>query len=195
VTVVERVAGGVLAVCTIAVVVAGSNAPMTAHRSPDAVLRLAWSARPERVETCRQQTEEELARLPQHMRQPVVCEGTTAEYRLLVRLGGVVVVDRVVRGGGLRQDRRLYVFEELAVPAGSTKVEVRFERLGGDDPGADGGAVRTEPEDEAARRHQAEAVPPRLALERPLRLAPRVAVLITYDPERRMLVAVEGPGR
>lgn len=185
----QRTLGLLVAAGFLAAMVAASNAPMTAHRSADAVLRLAWSARPERIETCRQQTDEELARLPQHMRQPVVCEGTTATYLLQVRLNGVLVVDRVVRGGGLRQDRRLYVFDEVALPPGDSEVDVRFDRVEGpavDDPG-------DEDEDEAARRHRAESVPPTLSLERHLRVPPRAVVLVTYDEEARELKMAGNP--
>jgi hypothetical protein len=82
---IDRTAGAALAVASLAGVAWLSRAPVTAHRSDEAVLRLAWSALPERIEECRERTPEELAQLPQHMRQPVVCEGTTATYRLQVR--------------------------------------------------------------------------------------------------------------
>jgi hypothetical protein len=113
----DRAAGLALAVVLMAGLVWASNAPMITNPSPRPRLRLAWSARPERIENCRQQSAEELARLPAHMRQAVACEGTTAEYRLQVRIEGALVADRVVHGGGLRRDRRLYVFEEVVLPA------------------------------------------------------------------------------
>ncbi len=125
----DRAAGLALVVVLMVGLVWASNAPMTTNPSPDPRLRLAWSARPERIEKCRQQSEEELARLPAHMRQPVACEGTTAEYRLQVRIEGALVADRVVRGGGLRRDRRLYVFEEIVLPAGEAAVDVTFDRV------------------------------------------------------------------
>jgi hypothetical protein len=159
-----------------------SRLPMTAHPSPDAMLRLAWSARPERIETCRQQSEEELAKIPQHMRQPVACEGVTAEYRLLVRVDGQVVADRLVHGGGLRRDRRLYVLEELPVPSGEAMVEVRLDRVELDTvPAADAPIDRG-------------AVPPHLSFARPLRFLPREVVLVTYDADQRTLVAITRSG-
>ena len=99
----DRIAGIALAVAVMAGLVWASNAPMATNRDPEARLRLAWSARPERIEKCRQQSEEELARLPAHMRLPVACEGATAEYRLQVRIDGELVADRLVHGGGLRR--------------------------------------------------------------------------------------------
>lgn len=182
----DRALGAALAVAAMAGLVWASSAPMTAHGSPDALLRLAWSARPERIETCRQQSDEELARLPQHMRQAVVCEGTTAAYRLEVRYNGAVIGERVVRGGGLRQDRRLYVFEEFPLPAGEAVIAVRFERLDSGTPAV--AAIENQ-------QQRGEAVPPRSSIEQRLRFSTRKVVLVTYDPERRALVAVQDAPR
>jgi hypothetical protein len=162
-----------------------SNARVGVHPSAHAVLRLAWSALPERVETCREAAPDELARLPPHMRQRVVCEGRAASYRLTARAGGVVVADRVVRPGGLRQDRRLYVFQELRVPAAPVDVEVRFDRI----ESAAGGPARSPQLPGSSPAAPArESIPPRLAYTGRLHLAPERVALITYDPVRRVLV-------
>lgn len=157
-----------------------SNLPVTVHRSPDAVLRVAWGARPERVETCREQSPEALALLPAHMRQPVVCEGTTATYRLEVRREGRLIGAQVVRGGGLRQDRRLYVFREFRVPPGEALVDVRFDRIEGD------AQPSSSPRDGRPGHGQ---VPARLSFQERLSFAPRRVILVTYEPDRRELVA------
>lgn len=180
-TVLKRAAGAAIGAMVMALLAWASTAPVTVHDSRDAVVRLAWSARPERIERCQQQSEEELARLPRHMRQPVVCEGVAAEYRLTVRREQTVVAERIVRGGGLRQDRRLYVFQEVPVPAGESSIEVVFERLGSGTPSPSAGPASG-----------ALGVPPKLSYERRLRLRPREVVLITYDEERRALVALQG---
>ena len=161
----DRVAGIALAVAVMAGLVWASNAPMTTNRAPDARLRLAWSARPERIEKCRQQSEEELARLPAHMRQAVACEGTTAEYRLQVRIDGALVADRVVHGGGLRRDRRLYVFEEVVLPAAEATVDVRFDRVDSSEPGV------------AAGEREREEAEPRNAHSRAARRGPSAPVV------------------
>jgi hypothetical protein len=172
----ERISGAVLAVAVIGGIICGSSVQVASHTTPAALLRLAWSARPERVEECRQRSDAELAQLPQHMRQAVVCEGTTAEYRLQVRVAGTLAVDRVVHGGGLRHDRRLYVLEELPVPPGDTVVEVHFDRLG------TGGSSPL-----SARAARVESVPPHLSFERHVVFSPRQVVLITYADETRSL--------
>jgi hypothetical protein len=189
----NRILGAALAVALMAALVWLSNAPITLHGSEQAVLRLAWSARPERIENCRQQSREELARLPAHMREPVVCEGATAEYRLRVSAGGQTVVDQLVRGGGLRQDRGLYVFHEVPLDPGDATIDVRFDRLGPDTPSRDS-PDRTETADTTRRQPRGEAVPPHLSFQQRLHVKPREVILVTYSPERRTLVAVRAPG-
>ena len=171
-----RMAGTALVIAGMWVVASGSTAPLTVHRSEQGIVRLAWSVRPERVEECREQTAEELAKLPQHMRQKVVCEGSSARYRLTVRDGDSVVTERIVRGGGLRHDRRIYVFEEMRVGPGEASIKVRFDRIDGED------------RDSRESKHD-DAVPPHLAFEEHLRIRPREVILITYSSERRALVA------
>jgi hypothetical protein len=158
-------------------VAAASRVPLTFYPSNDALVRLTWSARPERIEECRSPTADELAGRPAHMRQTRVCEGRAATYRLEVRVNDVLRVDEEVHGGGWRRDRRLYVFHELPVPPGEARVDVRFTR------------VETASSPAAGPLHDA-FVAPRLTLEQRMRLNPREVVLVTYDAARRTLVAV-----
>jgi hypothetical protein len=189
-TLIHRALGAVVAVAALLAMAWASSAPMTAHRSPDAMLRLAWSARPERIEQCRRLTDEELAALPRHMRQEVVCEGTTAEYRLQVRVDGALIADQVVRGGGLRRDRRVYVLRELAVAPGERAIDVRFERI---QPEAAADAGESNPATGAATAAPGlrDSVPSRLSLERSLRLSSREVTLVTFDGHLRELVVVQ----
>jgi len=178
----DRTIGLAAAVAATAAIVWASNAPMTVHGSKQGMLRLAWSVRPERVEVCREQSPEELAKLPQHMRQPLVCEGTSARYRLTVRREGDLVVDRMLHGGGVRQDRRLYVFEELPLALAQTSIEVRLDRI--DD-------ATTRPSPRGNQVVAVESVPPHLSLSQRVSVEPRHVLLVTYSPERRTLVVVD----
>lgn len=208
-----RAVGAVLAAAAALALVAASHVPLPVHRSGNALLRVAWSARPERVEVCRTLAEEELAALPQHMRQRVVCEGSTARYRLEVRRDGALLDSATVRGGGLRHDRELYVFRELPVPSGRSTVEVRLVRIdsgavataaGADDadlararsPGDDSAVAtvgdRARREVDERRRRDADAVPARLALRETVTLAPREVLLVTYDRGTRRLRTLRG---
>lgn len=215
----DRALGLAVALAATMGIVWASNVRMTPHASGDGVLRLAWSARPERMEDCRPQSEDALAKRPPHMRQALVCEGTTAAYRLEVRREGTVITEQIVRGGGLRHDRPLYVFRDILLPAGEAAISVRFVRLdsgttadadadehtrsraaspGPVDVTRDTGAMdpdRRRREDEERIRQRGEAVPASLSLDRRFRFLPREVILVTYDPERRELLAVEGSPR
>jgi hypothetical protein len=187
----DRSVGVALAAAALAGLGWASQATLPAHRSDRGVLRLAWSVLPERIEECRQRSPEELERLPQHMRQPIVCEGTSATYRLLARIDGATVVDRVVHGGGLRRDRRLYVHEELPVHSGELSVEVRFDRVEPDRPPDHVSSGATPTTAGAASEPRAEQVPPHLAFKRRLQLPPREAILVTYSAAEQTLIAVQ----
>jgi hypothetical protein len=158
-----------------------SQVPIAQPGADGAELRLAWRARPERIEQCEEQSAEALAALPAHMRRPVLCEGFAASYRLEVRHNGQVLAEQHVQPGGFRRDRPLYVFRELAVPAGEADVMIRFVRV-------EQGTVNVEAGD------LTEAVPPALLYERRLHFAPGRVRLISYDPARRELFEVQPPG-
>lgn len=125
----HRGIGIVAAVAATYALAAASRLPVPVHPADDALVRLAWSVRPERMETCRTLGKEELEELPAHMRQRVVCEGTTARYRLELRHDDRLVASALVRAGGMRRDRQVYVFREVAVPSGPGVIEVRLARI------------------------------------------------------------------
>ena len=195
-----------------------SAAPFRVDSMPDARLRVAFSARPERIEKCRTLSAGELANVPQHMRQAVVCEGTTASYRLEVRRDDSLVASALLHGGGLRHDRRLYVLRELTVPSGRSTIDVRLVRTDSvaTRPDSDQRAPDARDHDESAehgapaasshddddrratisrdlderRRRVADEVPPSLALHEVVTLNPREVLLVTYDQESRRLRTV-----
>jgi hypothetical protein len=121
------------------------------------------------------------------MRQPVVCTGESAAYRLQIRRNGTLLVDRVVHGGGWRRDRPLYIFQEVQQAPGDSSMAVTFERVGA--PGAEG----------ATRPGGADAftsfLPPRLTLEQTFHFRAGEVVLVTYDDSRRRLVAIRSDAR
>jgi hypothetical protein len=130
------------------------------------------------------------------MRQPLACEGTTAEYRLRVRVDGSLVTDHIVHGGGLRRDRRLYVFEEVALPPGEAEIDIRFDRVESAQPANPADAAddgRLEHHESVPPGGRGEFVPPDLSLERRVRVVSREVLLVTYSSERRALIAVQKP--
>lgn len=177
--------------------------PATADRSE---LRLAWRFRVPRAEHCRRPTAEELESLPVHMRQAEICEARPASYRLEVRVDDELRHRSTVEASGARGDRPLYVFQALPLEPGDHRLRVTFERAdpsGGDgEPGegeaggdaASGAGGETGAGDLPAPGHAA-PVPDRLVLDRRVRAAVHEALLVTYDPEARMLVVRGGEGR
>jgi len=177
-TLVRRSLGVVLAIA----VTAGLAALSGVARDPtdqEAVLRLSWRARSERVQRCRALTAEEQASQPAHMRRTEECEGRVLPYRLEVELDGRRLVSETVHGGGARQDRPVYVFHELPVAPRRARLEVRFVR---EDQA--GGAA--DPVTESPVRPG--ATPARLELTREVDLRPGEVALVTYDPDRAELV-------
>lgn len=178
----------------------GSAVPVSYHPADTARLRLSWSARPERIEICREVSAEEQAQREEHMRQRVECEGRFASYTLRVLVDGRAVGETVVRGAGFRHDRPLYLLRDYPVPAGEHRVHVmlsRREQAGHDSaaviktvvPDADTGlyAGRAERETTERRRRAQAAIPPRLTLDTVFNFGPRQVALVVFDAERRKL--------
>lgn len=182
----RHVAGGAVGIIVAAALAMCSHVPVTAHASSDAMLRLSWTARPERIEHCRTLSEAELATVPAHMRQAVECESITARYRIEVRRNGQLIAADDLRGGGLRHDRALYHHRELPVPSGPARFDVRVTRT---EPAADV-TDATQPVDSARTRRRADEIPHTLELTESVTLAPREVMLIVYDRTARRLRAV-----
>jgi hypothetical protein len=196
VTIVRRSVGIAVAVALIALLGALSQLPYAAERSDRALVRLSWRARGERTERCRRATPEELAAMAAHMRQEVICEGARiAPYRLRVAIDGRTREDGVVAGSGVAGDRPIYVLREFALAPGHHRIEVRFEKVAGDD-----GALATRPGalDDRASDREAEArrraIPPRLLLDTTVTAAANGVLLVTYSTEHQQLVLLGGSG-
>ena len=172
-----------------------SAAPVPLASAESARLRLSWSARPERIEKCRVLSNEELAKLGEHMRQRMECEGEFATYALRVEIDGSRVHESIVRGAGLRNDRPIYLLEDFNVGAGHRRVHVSFTRREEvDDDDDDSEAERAHADTgisigraqrenvERARRARA-AIPPRLELDTALTFATGHVIIVTLDPE------------
>jgi hypothetical protein len=157
----------------------------------EAMVRVAFSARPQRIETCRRVSDEELAEVPVHMRQSTVCEGTTASYLLEVLHQNTLVTSAPVHGGGLRRDRQLYVLRELHVPSGPTTIEVRLTRIDSAAAPSDSPTNRGRETEERERRRSDE-VPPSLSLRESVTLEAREVLLVTYDQAQRQLRMMRG---
>lgn len=200
----RRAAGVAMAGAILAIVAGGSQWPWKAAPDDIAIIRLDWRARAERVEECRPPTEEELAERPPHMRPLEICEGKVSPYALRVVVDGEVVVDDTIHGAGAREDRPLYVAREIVVRPGRHDLRIDFEEIeleedvgdkgkaahdqGEDDEDDEDEREEVEEEPERPESHAAELAPS-VSLTGAFRLEPRQVLVVTYDPERRRLVA------
>ena len=170
-------------------------------RREAARLRLSWTARPQRIEICRTLSAEELAARPEHMRQRVECDGRFASYTLRVEVDDRAVGESIVRGGGLRHDRPIFLLREYELPPGTHRMRISFtrrERIEAREeeaapsavPDADTGLYAGRAAREVAERGRRDraAIPPRLELDTTVTLAPREVALITFDPERKVFL-------
>lgn len=211
----SRSLGAVVALAALLGMAWASRAPLRVDRSGDAVIRVSFGARPERIESCRRQSNEELAKVAPQMRLRVVCEGVTARYQLEVRRDDRVLLSQVVRGGGLRHDRQLYVSRDLRVTPGRATYSVSLARIDTvqrandaeledehegeqqeeEELGAKTGEVRASGlpagramrEMDERRRRREEAIPPELHLDTSATLVSGEVLLITYDQDKRRL--------
>ena len=203
----RRALGLLLALVATAATVALSRAPYTTGHGGDALLRLSWSGRPQRIERCRELSDAELAERPAHMRLRLECEGRSARYAVRVVVDGRTVSTDTVTGGGLRGDRAIHMLREFRVEPGSRAIGVEMSRVetieeetdddddDDDDAPESGPRDRGEREREERQRERQEALPARLELTRTVALAPGSVVLVTYEPSRRRLVLLTGSGR
>ncbi|MBA4072228.1 MAG: hypothetical protein C0497_10395 [Gemmatimonas sp.] len=187
----RRIAGLVVAGGVLILLRAGSLTPLRTAPDGTAMLRLSWSARPERIEQCRRLSDAELAARPQHMRLRWECEGRFARYLLRVSVDGRVLAADTVRGGGLRSDRPMHVFREYAVIPGERRVTVSLRRIDAEvrpDSVADaataagtGAADRETREGQERRVRRAEALPALVRMDSTLTVAAQRVVLVTYS--------------
>jgi hypothetical protein len=197
------IAGVIGAALAVAAIAAGSATPVGLASVDGARVRVSWTARPERIETCRALSDEELAQRPEHMRQRMECEGGFATYALDVAVDGRRLGESVVKGGGVRNDRPIHYLQEFEVEPGEREVQLtlvrreanaaRSEEDGHDDDDDDDrgiSAVRTEREREERRRRERTALPAKVELDTTLSLRGGQVAVITFDPVRQAFVVV-----
>jgi hypothetical protein len=186
----RRFAGVMVGAAAVTAVAALSRVPYVAEPDGHALLRLSWRARGETLATCRRATEAELAGVPAHMRQEVICEGgRLAAYRLFVAIDRRPVLSEVAPGSGVAGDRPIYVLNEFALTPGRHHLVVRFAKdstVAGESP--DHGSTESPDVRQPSRR----AVPPLLRLDTTVFVPEHAVLLVTYDSERRRLVLLGG---
>ncbi len=78
------------------------------------------------VGDCRRLSDEELAKLPPNMRDPLRCPRERSPLSMEVNVNGARMLKRVAEPGGLSKDGPAALYERLVVPAGEQRISVRF---------------------------------------------------------------------
>lgn len=189
--------GVAIAIVASILVVIGSIAPWTGYAEPVGIIRLAWSARPQRIEHCRRRSDEELAGVPAHMRERVECQGRAARYAIIASIDGVPRLADTLRGGGARHEGMIHLLRDIVVLPGQRHFELGIRQIDTAATATDSiGGLASEREQrmEATReRVRREALPGQVALDTVLALEPRAVVLIGYDPDRQRFTVATGP--
>lgn len=178
-----------------------SVAPLSTGAEGQSVLRLSWSARPERIEQCRRLSDAELAERPQHMRLRWECEGRFARYLLTISVNGRIVAADTVRGSGLRNDRPMHLFREYALTPGDQRLgvtlrrvdaEVRPDSTGDQTAEGVGAADRETREAQERRTRRAEALSEVVTLDTTIAAPAGCVVLVSYAATDRQFVLRTG---
>ncbi len=183
----RRVAGGLLAVAVTIGLAALSRVPYAAVRENDGELRLAWRWRSRRVDQCRRLSDEELAKLPVHMRSAVSCERRLVPYLLEVWVDGRLAVFDSVLAKGAEADRPLSVLRHVPLAPGRYAFRVVFRPLAvvADSARPAGPDSSRHDGDDADLAERADRP---LVLETSAVVAPRQVLLVTVDTDRGVLV-------
>lgn len=199
----RRALGAGLAILVTGTIVVGSRSTVSFGDGDQAALRLSWSGRPERIETCRRLSAEELAAMPAHMRREVECEGHPARYLVRASDGTTTLMADTVTGGGVRGDRAIHMLRDLPLAPGRHHLVVEVLRVdevvGEEEPGDTATAAKEElwrpgledrerREGEERRRQRLDRLPPELRWALEAELGAGKVVLVTYDPIARRLV-------
>ncbi|TNE58487.1 MAG: hypothetical protein EP340_05070 [Alphaproteobacteria bacterium] len=91
-----------------------------------AMIRLTFTLYGDRMEACRQLTQEEIAKLPQNMKRKEICERARAPLYVQLFDGDQVLFDKEVPPSGFRDDGPSVLYESFPVPIGTHKLTVNF---------------------------------------------------------------------
>jgi hypothetical protein len=110
-----------------------STSPRYHLTEPDeALVRVSFSHAAQRLQECRQRSDEELAKLPPNMRLREDCPRERAPTHFQLVVDGQVMVDRVITPSGLSKDGPATLYSRMRVPAGRHSLVARLN----DTPGA-----------------------------------------------------------
>ena len=170
-----------------------ARAPYSPPGNGVAVLRLSWRMMPNRTEHCRQRSDEELEKLPAHMRSRTICRREEARYRLVVQIDDQTADTTRLAA---QNDAPIFVWSEQRLVPGLHRVRVSFARESAasrrDRDEQHERDEEHERDDEREREHRDQH-----ALDIDTRVTAQTGMveLITLDPVARRLVLVRSADR
>ena len=104
-----------------------SAAPPYTQLEPDqAVITVAFAHAGERIEECRQLSQEELAKLPPNMRAPMDCPRERSPVTVQLLLDGKLLIEEVANAPGLYNDLGVDVYRTAKVPVGEHTLAIQM---------------------------------------------------------------------
>ncbi len=91
-----------------------------------ALVKLSFSRVGKPVGDCRRLSEDELARLPPNMREPMSCPRERSSIAVRLEIDGQRVLDRTALSTGLSRDGAATMYERIVVPAGERRIAVHL---------------------------------------------------------------------
>jgi hypothetical protein len=91
-----------------------------------ALVKLSFSRVGKPVGECRRLSEDELARLPPNMREPLSCPRERSSVVVQLDIDGQRVLDRTALSSGLSRDGAATMYERIVVPAGERRIAVHL---------------------------------------------------------------------
>ncbi len=98
----------------------------TGHEINNGAIALSWKMPRQSIKNCRTLTNEELAKLPMHMRTSQKCDETQVPYHLVLKQNGKVLIDKMITSHGVKSDRPIYVNENINIDIGKYEFELQF---------------------------------------------------------------------
>ncbi|MBB5215020.1 hypothetical protein [Parapusillimonas granuli] len=92
----------------------------------EALIKVSVARLGQPVGECRRLSDEELAKLPPNMRDPIRCPRERSPLSMEVHVNGARMLQRVAEPGGLSKDGAAAIYERLVVSAGKQRISVRF---------------------------------------------------------------------
>jgi hypothetical protein len=109
-----------------------TSPPYRIMNTDQALIRVSFSHAAQRMQECRQRSDEELAKRSPNMRLREDCPRERAPTHFQLEVDGTVVVDRVIAPSGLKKDGAATLYARLPVSAGKHTIVARLNDKPGD---------------------------------------------------------------